>query len=193
MNEFPQTHSLGESHRGFCPCSSFIVWYCHALLSRMSSARTPAFQTTPPSLLILLTTLLTMPSPSCQFFFKATTQAIQYGRRLACIIVTQTLAWVQANAVQVTLDLVEQTCQLAVKEAARCIFVFFHFGSVDIYKGERGGRDLHAQLLRQHRRQVHPHTTCFGGYCVGLGRGHLSWPCDPLVGPSSKSFLFFFV
>jgi len=107
--------------------------------------------------------------------------------------VTWTLAWVQANAIQVTLDLVEQMHQLAVEEAARCIFIFFHFGSVDIYKGKRGGHDLHAQLLHQHWQWVHLHTMCVGGYRVGLGRGCLSWPCNPLVGPSSKSFLFFFV
>jgi len=54
-----------------------------------------------PSLSTLLTILLTM--PSC-FFFEATTRAIQYGRRIACIITIRALAWVQAMAVRIVLE-----------------------------------------------------------------------------------------
>jgi len=115
-------HSLGESHHEFCQCSLFVVWYCHTLLSRTSSARTPTFQTMPPSLSTLLTILLTMP---LRFFFEATTQAIQYGRRIARIIAIRALAWAQAMAVRIALKSVERMCRLAVKQAARCVFVCF--------------------------------------------------------------------
>ena len=66
----PWMHSLWESRCGFCLCSSFIVWYCHTLLSCTSSAHVPAFQTMPPSLSILLANYSLCPLPLVILFSK---------------------------------------------------------------------------------------------------------------------------
>jgi len=101
----------------------------------------------------LLTLLLTMPSPIHQFFFETTTQAIQHGQHLTHMIATHALAWAQAIAVQVVLDIVEQMRQFAVEQAAGCILVYFILAVLTFeYQGECDGCKLCAQPFCQHWR-----------------------------------------
>ena len=110
-----------------------------------------------------------MPPSSRPFVFQLASLVVRYGQHVAPVIATHA----RAIAIGVTMELLEQTHQIMVNMAGRCVSVSSHLDNANVLQGECGVFKSYAGCHRPPQRLGH--APCAGRVCtcrVGLQGGH---------------------